>query len=307
MKKSTIRHDNIFKIVCLCCGAIVLLLVAGFCIQLLLASSEAWERFGLGFLVSSEWDPAAEQFGALPSIIGTIVTTIIALLIALPLAFAAALYIVDTPKKISIILGYALDLLAAIPSVIYGMWGLFVLAPLMQKTIQPFFVNTLHLDAIPFVNSNYNGFGLFTAGVILSVMILPYICAVLRDVLQMTPLVLKEAAYGIGCTKLEASKDIILRYGIRGVLGGIFIGLGRALGETMAVLFVIGNMMNMPAGIFDSATTISATLANNFAEADGLQRSVLFALGVILLLMCLSIQIGSQWFLHATKAKRGEK
>lgn len=307
MKISTIKTDSCFKAICLACGAAVLILTAGFFIQLLWASSEAWSRFGLELLVSSDWDPANEKFGALPSIVGTSVTTVIALLIALPLAFAASLFIVDAPKKVGMILGYAVDLLAAIPSVIYGMWGLFVLAPLMQKYIQPFMVNTLHLDKIPFVNSSYNGFGLFTAGVILAVMILPYICAVLRDVLQMTPPVLKEAAYGIGCTKLEANKDIILRYGIRGVLGGIFIGLGRALGETMAVLFVIGNMMNMPKGIFDSATTISSTLANNFAEADGLQRSVLFALGVILLLMCLGIQITSQYFLHVTKAKRGEK
>lgn len=305
--KLPLKSDSVFKTACLCCGAVMLLLMAGFFIQLLWAGSEAWSKFGLEFLISSSWDPAAEKFGALPSIIGTLVTTSIALLIALPLAFAAALFIVDAPKKIGMVLGYAVDLLTAIPSVIYGMWGLFVLAPLMQQYVQPFMVNTLHLDKLPFVNSNFNGFGLFTAGVILSVMILPYICAVLRDVLQMTPAVLKEAAYGIGCTKLEASKDIILRYGIRGVLGGIFIGLGRALGETMAVLFVIGNMMTMPKGIFDSATTISSTLANNFAEADGMQRSVLFALGVILLLMCLAIQIVSQWFLHATRAKRGEK
>ena len=303
----TPKSDNIFKAVCLACGAAVLILMAVFFIQLLWASSEAWSKYGLELLVSSDWDPANEKFGALPSIAGTLVTTTIALLIALPLAFAASLFIVDAPEKVGMVLGHAVDLLAAIPSVIYGMWGLFVLAPLMQKYVQPFMVNTLHMDKIPFINSNYNGFGLFTAGVILAVMILPYICAVLRDVLLMTPPVLKEAAYGIGCTKLEVNKDIILRYGIRGVLGGIFIGLGRALGETMAVLFVIGNMMNMPKGIFDSATTIASTLANNFAEADGLQRSVLFALGVILLFMCFAIQIISQWLLHITKAKRGEK
>ncbi len=303
----TPKSDNIFKAVCLACGAAVLILMAVFFIQLLWASSEAWSKYGLELLVSSDWDPANEKFGALPSIAGTLVTTTIALLIALPLAFAASLFIVDAPEKVGMVLGYAVDLLAAIPSVIYGMWGLFVLAPLMQKYVQPFMVNTLHMDKIPFINSNYNGFGLFTAGVILAVMILPYICAVLRDVLLMTPPVLKEAAYGIGCTKLEVNKDIILRYGIRGVLGGIFIGLGRALGETMAVLFVIGNMMNMPKGIFDSATTIASTLANNFAEADGLQRSVLFALGVILLFMCFAIQLISQWLLHITKAKRGEK
>ncbi len=303
----SINIDRFFKILCLCCGMAVLLLLAGFFVQLLWASADAWREFGLGFITTSIWDPSCDKFGALPSIVGTLVSTTLALLIALPLAFAASIFIVDAPPKIGMTLGYAVDLLAAIPSVIYGMWGLFVLAPIMQKYVQPFMVSTLHLDKLPFVNSTFNGFGLFTAGVILAVMILPYICAVIRDVLQMTPAVLREAAYGIGCTKLETVKDIILRYGICGILGGVFIGLGRALGETMAVLFVIGNLMNMPTGIFDSATTISSTLANNFAEASGLQRSSLFALGVILLMMCLAIQIASQWFLHATKAKRGEK
>lgn len=307
MTRSIIKTDSAFKAICYCCGLLALLIMVGFFVQLLWSSSEAWGHFGFAFLTSSEWNPVTEEFGAWPSLIGTLITTGIALLFALPLAFAAALFIVDAPPKVGTLLGYAVDLLAAIPSVIYGMWGLFVLAPLMQKYVQPFMVEHLHLNALPFVSDSFNGFGLFTAGVILAVMILPYICAVLRDVLQMTPAVLKEAAYGIGCTKLEASKDILLRYGIRGVLGGIFIGLGRALGETMAVLFVIGNCMDLPSGIFDSATTISATLANNFAEADGLQRSVLFALGSILFGMCLSIQIFSQWFLHITKAKRGEK
>lgn len=307
MKCSSQQTDGGFKGVCLICGVSVVVLTCGFFVQLLWASREAWSRFGLEFIVSSDWNPATAEFGALPSIVGTLVTTTIALAIALPLAFAASLFIVDAPRKVGLVLGHAVDLLAAIPSVIYGLWGLFLLAPLMQRHVQPLLVEVLRLDRLPGVNSTYNGFGLFTAGVILAVMILPYICAVFRDVLQMTPAVLKEAAYGIGCTRLEAHRDIILRYGIRGMMGGIFIGLGRALGETMAVLFVIGNVMGMPDGVFDSATTISSTLANNFAEADGLQRSVLFALGVILLLMCLSLQIASQWFLHATKAKRGEK
>lgn len=307
MKRSALTLDGVFKLVCLCCGLSLLALMTGFCVQLFAAGSEAWRTFGVGFLFSSAWDPVAGEFGALPSLTGTLVTTALALLIALPLAFAAALFITDLPPKLGSVLGNAVDLLAAIPSVTYGMWGLFVLAPLMQKQVQPFLLETLRLDALPFFSDTYTGFGLLTAGIILAVMILPYICAVLRDVLQMTPPVLKEAAYGIGCTKLEANCDIILRYGIRGVLGGIFIGLGRALGETMAVLFVIGNCMNLPSGLFDSATTISATLANNFAEADGLQRSVLFALGSLLFVMCLSIQIISQAFLQVTKAKRGEK
>lgn len=299
--------DAIFKNACLVCAAIAGLLMLGFFIQLILAGSDAWGAFGLGFLTSSEWNPAQDEFGALPSITGTLITTAIALVIALPLAFSAALYLVDARPPFGEILGHAVDLLAAIPSVIYGMWGLFVLAPLMQNHIQPFMVKVLHVDALPFFSPKYNGFGLFTAGIILGIMILPYICAVMRDVFQMTPPVLRESAYGIGCTRWETAKDIVLRYGIRGILGGVFIGLGRALGETMAVLFVIGNFMQLPDNLFASGTTISATLANNFAEADGLQRSALFALGLVLLAMSFGIQVLAQYYLHATGSKRGER
>ncbi len=301
------KTDTIFKTVCYACAALVAVMMIGFFIQLALSGSDAWRTFGLGFLTSSEWDPVAGQFGALPAITGTLLTTFIALLIALPLAFSAALYLVDARPAIGSVMSQAIDLLAAIPSVIYGMWGLFVLAPLMQKYVQPFLIDTLHLDVLPFFSDKYNGFGILTAGIILSIMILPYICAVMRDVFRMTPGVLRESAYGMGCTRWEVAKDIILRYGVRGILGGVFIGLGRALGETMAVLFVIGNLTKMPTGLFDSATTISATLANNFAEADGLERSALFALGLILLAMSFGIQILAQYYLHATSAKRGEK
>ena len=301
MLKVQFKTDTFFKAVCLGCGAVTLLLTLGLCIQLFCSSGEAWTKFGLGFLVSSEWNPADELYGALPGITGTLITTAIALVIALPLAYAAAMYLVDAPPWAGNVLSHTVDLLAAIPSVIFGMWGLFILAPLMQDYVQPFINKLLHTDM------DYNGFGLFTAGVILSVMILPYMCAVFRDVFRMTPAVLRESAFGIGCTRYEVSKDIILRYGIRGILGGIFIGLGRALGETMAVLFVIGNMMEMPSNIFSSATTISATLANNFAEADGMQRSALFALGLVLLGMCFTLQLISQYYLHSTARKRGEK
>jgi len=301
------KIDTVFKWLCLGCAAVTGLLMLGFFIQLIAASSEAWRTFGLGFLFSTDWNPSENQFGALPSIVGTVITTVIALVIALPLSFSAALYLVDARPLIGEVLGHAIDLLAAIPSVIYGMWGLFVLAPLMQNCIQPFLVDRLHLGKLPFVSDEFNGFGLLTAGLILAIMVLPYICAIMRDVFQMTPAVLRESAYGAGCTKYEVAKDIVLKYGIRGILGGIFIGLGRALGETMAVLFVIGNLMEMPHDIFSSATTISATLANNFAEADGLQRSALFALGLVLLAMSFGIQVLAQYYLHATGAKRGEK
>lgn len=301
------KKDYLFKYICIGCASLAAILMLGFFVQLFAASSEAWRRFGLGFLISTKWDPAMEQFGALPAITGTLLTTVTALIFALPLAFAAALYLVDARPGVSAVLSNAIDLLAAIPSVIYGMWGLFVLAPVMQKYIQPFLINQLHLDALPFVSNNGNGFGIFSAGIILALMILPYICAIMRDVFRMTPNVLRESAYGIGCTKYEVAKDIVLKYGIRGILGGIFIGLGRALGETMAVLFVIGNMMEMPSDIFSSGTTIAATLANNFAEADGLQRSALFALGLVLLAISFGIQLAAQYYLHLTGSKRGEK
>ncbi|MPM59952.1 Phosphate transport system permease protein PstC [bioreactor metagenome] len=283
------------------------LLTLGFFIQLAVSSREAWHTFGLGFLISSEWDPATDRYGALPAIAGTLGTTVIALIFAIPPAFAAALYLVDAPPWLNKPLSHAMDLLAAIPSVIYGMWGLFVLAPLMQKYVQPFLADTLHLGGLPGFSRDYNGFGLLTAGLILGVMVLPYISAVMRDVFRMTPSVLREAAYGIGCTKWETACDIVLRYGIRGMLGGIFIGLGRALGETMAVLFVIGNVMALPDNLFAGATTIAGTLANNFAEADGLQRSALFALGLVLLGLSLAIQLLTQYYLHATESKRGER
>lgn len=305
------KTDKIFKIVCLGCASLIGLLMLGVFIQLGVNSADAWDKFGIGFLWSEEWDPVDNKYGAWPNIAGTLMTTTVALAIALPLSFVSALYLVEAPGWVNKTLSQAIDLLAAIPSVIYGMWGLFVLAPLMQEYVQPFLADTLGLAHLPVVGwllgKDYNGFGFLTAGLILSLMILPYMCAIMRDVFKMTPPMLRESAYGVGCTKWEAAKDVIVKYGIRGILGGVFIGLGRALGETMAVLFVIGNMMEMPEGLFSSGTTIAATLANNFAEAEGLQKSTLFALGLILLAMSFGIQVFAQYYLHATSAKRGEE
>ncbi len=304
------QTDNIFRLFCLCCAALVGLLMLGIFLQLGLHSAEAWSHFGIGFLWSTEWNPALDQYGAWPNIAGTLLTTLLALLLAIPLAFVAALFVVEAPGWLGKPLSQGVDLLAAIPSVIYGMWGLFILAPLMQEYVQPFLAETLALQSLPggrwLLGEDYNGFGFLTAGVILALMILPYMSAIMRDVFRMTPPMLRESAYGIGCTRWETTRDVVMRYGVRGILGGIFIGMGRALGETMAVLFVIGNMMELPQGLFSSGTTIAATLANNFAEADGLQQSALFALGLILLLMSFSIQIAAQYYLHLTGAKRGE-
>ena len=305
-KKENIR-DRMFMILTLLCTFIPLVVAAGFFILLGGNSSEAFRTFGFKFILSTQWDPVQQLYGALPAISGTLVTTVIAVGIAAPLGFITALFLVNAPKWLGYPLSQALDLLAAIPSIIYGMWGLFVLAPVMQDYIQPFLADTLCLGKVPFFGEDYNGFGFLTAGLILALMILPYICAVMRDVFRMTPAPLQEAAYGIGCTSWEVASHIILRYGIRGIFGAVFIGLGRALGETMAVLFVIGGVAELPVSLFGRGTTIAATLANNFNEADGLLRSVLFALGLILMLLSLSVQAVAQLYLKNMDRKRGEK
>ena len=305
-KKENIR-DRMFMILTLLCTFIPLVVAAGFFILLGGNSSEAFRTFGFKFILSTQWDPVQQLYGALPAISGTLVTTVIAVGIAAPLGFITALFLVNAPKWLGYPLSQALDLLAAIPSIIYGMWGLFVLAPVMQDYIQPFLADMLCLGKVPFFGEDYNGFGFLTAGLILALMILPYICAVMRDVFRMTPAPLQEAAYGIGCTSWEVASHIILRYGIRGIFGAVFIGLGRALGETMAVLFVIGGVAELPVSLFGSGTTIAATLANNFNEADGLLRSVLFALGLILMLLSLSVQAVAQLYLKNMDRKRGEK
>ncbi len=302
------RNDKYFSLACLICAALVGVLMLGVFGQLGWHSAEAWARFGPAFLWSSEWDPSQDVYGALPNIAGTLLTTVLALLLAVPLAFAAALYLSEAPAWLSRPLSYGVDLLAAIPSVIYGMWGLFVLAPIMQEYVQPPLATIA--ACIPggtaLLGTEYNGFGFLTGGVILALMVLPYMCAVMRDVFAMTPPVLREAAYGVGCTRWEVTRDVVARYGIRGLLGAVFIGMGRALGETMAVLFVIGNLVEMPAGLFSCGTTIAATLAAGFAESEGLQQSALFALGLILLCMSFGIQVLAQYYLHLTGAKRGE-
>ncbi len=299
--------DRLFKLLTFLAALTIPLLAAGFLLQLFCGSFPAWREFGLQLLIGKEWNPGMNEFGALPAIVGTLLTTATAMILAVPPAFVIALYLVEAPPVVSGILSQALDLLAAIPSVIYGMWGLFVLVPVMNEYVLPFLVETLNLGKIPFVGEYYSGFGFLTAGVILALMIMPFISAVMRDVFKMTPSVLREAAFGIGCTRWETAVHIIMRYGIRGLLGGIFIGLGRALGETMAVLFVIGNVPALPESVLDCGTTISTTLANNFAEADGTMRSVLFALGMILLGISFTVQILSQYYLNLTSRNRGEK
>ncbi len=305
------RTDTMFRYTCQAGATLALLLLIGIFVQLCLHSAEAWQHFGLSFLWNNNWDPGLDIYGAFPHIVGTLLTTAIAMVLSIPLSFAVALLITEIPEWLSHPISQCIDLLAAIPSVIYGMWGLFVLVPLMQVYVPPFLYDTLGFKHISFftwlLGDSGSGFGFLTAGIILALMVLPYMSAIMRDVFRMTPSMLRESAYGLGCTRFEVTRDVVTRYGIRGIIGGIFIGMGRALGETMAVLFVIGNLMELPDGLFSCGTTISATLANNFAEATGLQQSSLFALGLILLLMSLGIQVLTRYYLSFTSSKRGEK
>jgi phosphate transport system permease protein len=298
--------DNLFKVLTVACATLVIVLMVGFFIQLFWHSMESINTFGFGFLFSSEWDPVRNLYGAASSIYGTLVTTAIAMLIAVPLSFVIALFLVEMAHPvISKIMGQAIDLLAAIPSIIYGMWGLFVFVPFMQDYIQPFLADTLRLKHIFLFRGPAMGFGLMTAGIILALMILPFICAVMRDVFKMVPPVVKESAYGTGATTWEVTFDVTMKYGIQGLLGAVFLGLGRAIGETMAVMFIIGNTPDISVSLFGSGNTISSTLANNFAEAEGLFQSVLFELGLILLVITFMIQVFAQMWLNKVRKSAG--
>lgn len=302
--------DNSFRCLCLACAVVTVVLLAGFFIQLLWHSIPAFKEFGLGFVFSSEWDPARGVFGAWPAIYGTLVTTALAMLIAVPGAFIIAYCLVEIlHPAVSAVLGMALDLLAAVPSIIYGMWGLFVLVPLMQNFVAPFLGETLALAKVPLLGRLFagpsTGFGLLTAGLVLALMVLPFITAVIRDVFRMVPSVVKESAFGIGSTSWEVASKVTLRYGLPGILGAVFLGLGRAIGETMAVLFIIGNAQVCSPSLFGSGSTISSTLANNFAEADGVFQSALFEMGLILLIIAFGLQIMAQMWLNRVREKSG--
>ncbi|EPR36297.1 phosphate ABC transporter, inner membrane subunit PstC [Desulfovibrio sp. X2] len=268
---------------------LVMLVLAGICAVLLMDSLPALRTFGLSFLVSSSWNPVTVRFGALAPIYGTIVTSLIAMLIGVPLALGSALFLTELcPHRLRGILGTAIDLLAAVPSIIYGMWGLFVLAPFMATYVQPFVIE--YIGPIPFIGALFQGapygIGIFTAGLILGLMILPFIASVSRQVFATMPPVLREAAYGVGATNWEFSLRVLIPYARSGLFGAIMLGLGRALGETMAVTFVVGNAHRIALSLFKPGTTISATLANEFTEAVGdVYLSSLLALGLILFLL----------------------
>ena len=285
--------DRVFEGSSRLAAALVFILISAIFVSLLIGSYPAFKKFGFYFIFSSQWNPVTENFGALVAIFGTIVTSTIAILLAVPLSFGIALFITElSPSWLKRPVGTAIELLAAIPSIIYGMWGLFVFAPWFADNLQPWI--TAHFADQPVIGALFQGppmgIGMFTAALILSIMVIPFITAMMRDVFNIVPSVLKESAYGLGATTWEVMWHIVLPYTKVGIVGSLMLGLGRALGETMAVTFVIGNAHNINASLFMPGTTISATLANEFTEAVGdMYTSSLFALGLILFVITMVV------------------
>jgi len=267
---SKLNADVLFRTLTRLAAGLTFLVVIGILISLAYGSAPAWHKFGLGFITGTQWNPVTQQFGAAPAILGTLITSFLALLFAVPLSFGIALYINElAPIWLKRPISVAIELLAAVPSIIYGMWGLFVFAPWFADNVQPWITD--HTSDIPILGSLFDGppmgIGIFTASLILAIMITPFITAIMREVFALVPSVLKESAYGLGSTTWEVTWNVVLPYTRIGVIGGIMLGLGRALGETMAVTFVIGNSHHLSASLFMPGGTISSTLANEFNEA----------------------------------------
>jgi phosphate transport system permease protein len=297
------RDETVFKVVTATCAVLVFVLIGGIFIELARHSGLSIRTFGLSFLVREVWNPVTSEFGALSSIYGTLVSTAIAMAMAVPLSLVIALFLVElAPPALSRVVGYAIELLAAIPSIIFGMWGLFVFAPFMAVHVQPLVKKTLGF--LPLFEGPPMGVGMLTAGIILALMILPFVSAVMRDVFRMVPPVVKESAYGMGATTWEVTRKVTVRYGARGLLGASFLGLGRAVGETMAVTFVIGNDHTVSASLFSAGNSIASTLANEFTEAsEPLYLSSLVELGLVLLGITLIVQVAAQLWL--ARLRRG--
>jgi phosphate transport system permease protein len=289
----------------------VLVALIGIIISLFVNAWPALSEFGPGFFFTIEWDIINGKFGGLIAVFGTVVTALIALLIAVPLSFGIAVFLTETcPVPLRRPLGTAVELLAAVPSIIYGMFGLFIFAPLFAEYVQPALAGSL--GQIPIIEylfaGAFNGIGVLCAGLILAMMVLPFIASVMRDVFEIVPPVLKESAYGIGCTTWEVVNRIVLPYTKTGVIGGIMLGLGRALGETMAVTFVIGNAHKLSASLFSPGNSIASTLANEFGEAEpGLHYASLFALGLALFAITFVVLAIAKVMLARMEAGQGIK
>jgi phosphate transport system permease protein len=303
--------DKLFNHSTRLCAFAVLLVIIAIIISLIIGAWPALKKFGFGFLTSTAWNPVTEEFGALVSIYGTLLTSAIAMAIGVPVSFGIALFITELcPVWLKRPIGIAIELLAAIPSIIYGMWGLFIFAPLFGDYVEPWFTN--HFGDIPLLGALFSGppmgIGVATAGIILAIMVIPFMAAVMRDMFEVVPAVLKESAYGIGATTWEVIYKVVLPYTKIGVVGGIMLGLGRALGETMAVTFVIGNANRINASLFMPGNTISSSLANQFTEAVGeIYTSSLIALGLILFLITFIVLALAKLLLYRLSKQEGSR
>jgi phosphate transport system permease protein len=301
--------DRLFHGLTLVAAIVVLILLGGVMASLAYGAWPALSTFGLDFVTTESWNPVKERFGALAPIYGTVLTSLIAMLIAVPVAIGIAIFLTEiSPLWLRRPVSIAVELLAGIPSIIYGIWGLFVFAPFLQRTLQPFLIGTF--KDVPVLETLFAGppygIGILTAGLILAIMVLPFITAITTDVFLQVPPVLKEAAYGMGCTTWEVSRKVVLPYARVGVIGGVMLGLGRALGETMAVTFVIGNAHRITGSILQPGTTISASIANEFTEAVGdLYTSSLIALGLILFVITFIVLAAARYMLMRMEKRQG--
>jgi phosphate transport system permease protein len=287
---------------------LVLLALAGIIVSLFINAWPTFQKFGFKFIWYVEWDIINEEFGAAIAIVGTLASAGIAMLFAVPLAFGIAVFLTETcPVWLRRPLGTAIELLAAVPSIIYGMFGLFVFAPIFADYVQMPLQDLM--AGMPLIGSLFsgavNGMGILAAGIVLAFMVLPFVASVMRDVFEITPSILRESAYGLGCTTWEVVRKIVLPYTQKGVIGGVMLGLGRALGETMAVTFVIGNANRMPTSLFSPGTSIASTLANEFGEAADFHISSLFALGFMLFIITFVVLAAAKLMINRAEKAKG--
>jgi phosphate transport system permease protein len=297
--------DAVARCVVATAACLIFLVLVAIFVAMYRDSRLSMTTFGWGFIASKEWNPVTEKYGALSSIYGTVVSTLIAMLLAVPMSILIALFLVElAPRWLSVPIGTAIELLAAVPSIIYGMWGLFVLTPLLSSTVQPW-IKKSPVGSWPLFEGPPLGLGMMNAGLVLAVMVLPFITAITRDVFRSVPRAMREAGYGLGATTWEVTRCVTLRYGRQGVLGACLLGMGRALGETMAVTYVIGNSNTISLSLFATGNTISSKMANEFMEATDrpLQLSALVELGFILLVMSLLAQVLAHFWIAWTAAR----
>ena len=315
--------DTLFLWLTGACSFVLVLLIGAICIMLLLKSAQVFSEFGASFITSQDWNAATDEFGAASALFGTLVTSFIAMIIAVPLSLVIGIFLVELAHPvISRIMGTAIELLAAIPSIVFGMWGLFVFLPIMKEYIQPilniyvqgpidwFCVNVLFFwmeepYMLKIFEGPNTGLNFLSAGLILAVMVLPFISSVIRDVMTMVPKVVKESAHGVGATSWEVTRSVTFKYGLSGIIGGTLLGLGRALGETMAVTYVVGGVHSITSKLYEPGNTIASALANEFNEAAGLQMSALYGLGLILFVITVIVQLIFHYWLKRVRSKTG--